>query len=200
MRSATFTALAILAATGLALAAAAHEGMNNRGENEGAHHPKPQVRHTILAFDTMYGVSGPFVGDANPVRGVPGDESPWGVDRAFGTLDSDGNLVIVVRGLVFTDNPDPTLIGKNDETQFRGLVSCLTEDGNTVTESNVITPGSPATPTGDSVIHAKVALPNPCVAPIVMVLAGSEDKWFAMTGFEQDAGGASGQNGRNEQN
>ena len=187
MRSATSSALAILAATGLALAATAHEGMNDQGQNEGGHHPKPHLRHTILAFDTMYGVDGPFVGDANPVRGVPGDESPWGVDRAFGTLDSDGNLVIVLRGLVFTDNPDPTLIGKNDEDQFRGLVSCLTEDGNAVKESNVVTAGFPATPTGDSVIHAKIALPNPCVAPIVMVLAGSEDKWFAMTGFEQEA-------------
>ena len=182
MRSSTFSALAILAATGLALTAAAHEGMPGAG-----HHPKPHVRHTILAFDTMYGVDGPFVGDANPVRGVPGDESPWGVDRAFGTLDSDGNLVIVVRGLVFTDNPDPTLIGKNDEDRFRGLVSCLTEDGDAVKEANVPTAGFPATPDGDSVIHAKVALPNPCVAPIVMVLAGSEDKWFAMTGFEQEA-------------
>ena len=192
MRFSTSTALAILAATGLALAATAHERMNNQGQNdqgqdEGGHHPAPHVRHTILAFETMYGVDGPFVGDANPVRGVPGDESPWGVDRAFGTLDSDGNLVIVVRGLVFTDNPDPTLIGKNDEDDFRGLVSCLTEDGNAVKEANVLTAGFPATPTGDSVIHAKVALPNPCVAPIVMVLAGSEMKWFAMTGFEEEA-------------
>jgi hypothetical protein len=168
MRSSTFSAFAILAATGLALTAAAHEGMPGA-----SHHPKPHARHTILAFDTMYG--------------VPGDESPWGVDRAFGTLDSDGDLVIVVRGLVFTDNPDPTLIGKNDEDQFRGLVSCLTEDGDAVKEANVPTAGFPANRTGDSVIHAKVALPSPCVAPIVMVLAGSEDKWFAMTGFEQEA-------------
>src|SRR5262249_28757675 len=119
MRSGTSSALAILAATGLALAATAHEGMHSQGQNdqgqdEGGHRPKPQ-RHTILSFETMYGVDGPFVGDANPVRGVVGDESPWGVDRAFGTLDTDGNLVIVVRGLVFTDNPDPTLIGRNDE-------------------------------------------------------------------------------------
>jgi len=187
MRSSTSTALAILAATGLALAATAHERNNEQGMNDQGNQPRPPVRHTILAFETMYGVDGPFVGDANPVRGVAGDESPWGIDHVFGTLDTDGNLVIVVRGLVFTDNPDPSLIGKNDEAQFRGLVSCLTEDGNAVKESNVMTEGFPATPTGDSVIHAKVALPNPCVAPIVMVLAGSEVKWFAMTGFEAEA-------------
>jgi hypothetical protein len=49
-----------------------------------------------------------------------------------------------------------------------------------------VTEGFPATPTGDSVIHADIELPNPCVAPIVMVLAGSENKWFAVTGFEAE--------------
>ena len=53
--------------------------------------------------------------------------------------------------------------------------------------ANVETAGFPATPTGNSFIHAKVALPNPCVAPIVMVLAGSEEKWFSLTGFEAEA-------------
>ncbi len=55
----------------------------------------------------------------------------------------------------------PELIGTNDEPEFRGLVSCLS---------------------GDSFIHAKVELPDPCVAPIIMVVAGSEEKWFAVTG------------------
>jgi len=35
-------------------------------------------------------------------------------------------------------------------------------------------------------IKAKIDLPNPCVAPIITVLAGSEDKWFAVTGFEAE--------------
>jgi hypothetical protein len=51
---------------------------------------------------------------------------------------------------------------------------------------NVITQGFPANEKGDSNINAKVELPNPCVAPIVFVLAGSEDKWFAVTGFESE--------------
>jgi hypothetical protein len=32
--------------------------------------------------------------------------------------------------------------------------------------------------------NAHVTLPNPCVAPVIFVLAGSEDKWFSVTGFE----------------
>lgn len=39
---------------------------------------------------------------------------------------------------------------------------------------------------GNSFIHAKVELPGPCVAAIIMVVAGSEEKWFAVTGFESE--------------
>ena len=181
MRNATFSAIAVFSAIGLGFAAVA------RDDDEPDHHPKHRHRaDAIVTFDTMYGVDGPFVGDANPVRGVPGDESPWEVERASGALDTAGNLRILVRGLVFKDNPDPALIGKNDEAEFRGLVSCLTEQGNSVVEANVVTAGFPATESGDSLIRAKVVLPNPCVAPIIMVLAGSEDKWFSVTGFESE--------------
>ena len=173
-------AIAICSAIGLAFAASAHD--HKGGEHRARHQP----RHTIVAFDTMYGVDGPFVGDANAIRGVPGDESPWEIKRALGSLDTEGHLQILVRGLVFKDNPDPNLIGKNDEAEFRGLVSCLTEQGDSVAEANVVTAGFPATASGNAFIRAKVDLPDPCVAPIIMVLAGSEDKWFSMTGFESE--------------
>ena len=120
------------------------------------------------------------------MRGVPGDELPWEIGPVTARLGADGNLLLIVRRLVFKDDPSvpPELRGKNDESEFRALVSCLTEDGAHVAERNVTTKGFPATESGNSFIHAKIELPNPCVAPIVMVLAGSEDKWFAMTGFE----------------
>jgi hypothetical protein len=148
----------------------------------------------MLAFATMYGVDGPFVGDTNPVRGVVGDELPWDVSGfAVGDLDTRGRLRILVHGLVFADEPGvpPNLVGTNDEPFFRGLVSCLTEDGDTVGTQNVVTDGFPANVHGDSYIHATLDLPNPCVAPIAMILAGSEDKWFAVTGFESEGGEAS---------
>jgi hypothetical protein len=134
----------------------------------------------------MYGVDGPFLGEANAIREVEGDEAPWVIRSARGWLDTRGHLRIQVRGLVFADDPlvDPALVGKNDEAEFRGLVSCLTEVGDTVATANVVTNGFAATETGDSNIDARIELPNPCVAPIVFVLAGSEDKWFAVTGFE----------------
>jgi hypothetical protein len=142
----------------------------------------------ILLFSTMYGVDGPFVGEDNPIRDVIGDELPWTIDGfVIGDLDTRGHLRILVHGLVFADDPSvpPNLVGTNDEPFFRGLVSCLVEaDDGTVQTQNVITDGFPATVHGDSFIHATIELPDTCVAPIVMILAGSEDKWFAVTGFE----------------
>jgi hypothetical protein len=142
----------------------------------------------ILSFDHMYAVDGPFLGDAHSIRGVAGDELPWTIERsAKGSLDTNGRLRIQVRGLVFTDDPEvpPENRGKNDETTFRGLVSCVTEVSDTeVGIANVMTEGFPATPEGNSTIDAFITLPNPCVAPIVFIMAGSEDKWFAVTGFE----------------
>ncbi|HKE48063.1 MAG TPA: hypothetical protein VKB52_08355 [Rhodanobacteraceae bacterium] len=143
----------------------------------------------ILSFHTMYGVDGPFVGDANPVRDVIGDELPWTVEGfVIGDFDSRGHLTVLVRGLVFADDPSvpPELVGTNDEAEFRALVSCLTETDAGVETQNVITDGFHADVHGNSFIHTTIELPNPCVAPIVMILAGSEDKWFAMTGFESE--------------
>jgi hypothetical protein len=145
----------------------------------------------IIAFDTMYGVDGPFVGDANPIRGIVGDEAPWVIAGSIhGSLDVTGHLRVRVRGLVFANDPrvDPAFIGKNDEPTFRAALSCLTEDSETaVGKQNLITQGFPATLTGNSNIDATLTLPNPCVAPIVFILAGSEDKWFAVTGVETES-------------
>jgi hypothetical protein len=144
----------------------------------------------ILTLHTMYGVDGPFVGEANPIRDVVGDELPWTITGfVHGELTSSGRLRILVHGLVFADDPSvpPELVGTNDEAEFRGLVSCLTEtEDDAVATQNVTTQGFRASKRGDSYINAHIELPNPCVAPIVMILAGSEDKWFAVTGFEAD--------------
>src|SRR5262245_25828992 len=184
VKTSMFLTVALLAAAGAALA----EGGRHSREAEVENHGLP----TILSFDTMYGVEGPLLGEANAIRGVVGDEAPWVIKHFIkGRLDKDGRLVIVVRGLVFADDPlvDPSLVGKNDEPTFRGEVSCLTEDGQGgIVPANVVTQGFPASGSGNSFIDQTLNLPNPCIAPIVFVLAGSEDKWFAVTGFESESG------------
>ena len=178
MRSAAIATLS-LACLGL-VAAPALAGM-------GAHMDDDRL---LLAFHSMYGVDGPFIADTNPVRGVVGDEAPWEVKSVRGSLTASGHLVISVRGLVFKDDPavPPELRGKNDETQFRALVSCVTEGTTDTPTVNVETAGFPTNARGNAFINAHVTLPNPCVAPIVMILAGSEEKWFAMTGVETGSG------------
>ena len=187
----------VLAVLSLAAASASFAALHDRPTSQ---HGMPgslsQREHegggkTLISFSSMYGVDGPFVGEAFPIRDIPGDELPWEVRSASGRLDTDGHLTPRIRGLVFKDEEGvpEELRGINDESEFRVAISCLTEEGDAVTTANVVTAGFPATRSGDSVIRTTVDLPNPCVAPVVMVLAGSEDKWFAVTGFESEEEG-----------
>src|SRR5207253_5782893 len=105
---------------------------------------------TILAFDTMYGVDGPFV--HHKLRGVVGDDLPWEIESATGALDTTGHITIAVRGLVFTDDPEvpANLRGTNDAAEFRAGISCVTEVGNALKRKLVVTSGFAATPQGDA--------------------------------------------------
>ena len=146
-------------------------------------------RSAVLAFSTMAGVDGAFIQEENALRGIEGDELPWEVAGAKGRLEENGHLVIDVHGLVFanSDIVPVELRGKNDEACFRAVVSSLTEDeSGRVVVSNVTTDCFAADEEGNCEINALVKLPEPCIAPIVFVIAGSEAKWFAVTGLESD--------------
>jgi hypothetical protein len=66
---------------------------------------------TILKFDTMAPVTGPYVGGANPIRTVPGGGLPWMITAGTGMLKSDGRVLVHVRGLVLADRaPVPPLL------------------------------------------------------------------------------------------
>ena len=143
--------------------------------------PKPPM---VLKFATMVGVNAAFLGP-NDVRGIIGDTLPWASGHIRGVLLANGHLSVRVRGLVFPDDPSvpSELRGVNNETSFRAMVSCLSDDGSgNLTTVNVSSVGFPATASGDANMLATVHLPNPCVAPIVFIVAGSSDQWFAMTG------------------
>jgi hypothetical protein len=137
----------------------------------------------VLEFDTMVGVRGPFVGTANPIRGVNGGGLPWQIAEGQGELSSNGRLEVEVQGLVLLNAAPvpPALRGTNPIPSFRAIVSCLTIVGGSPATANVVTGPFPATSTGDSEIEATVALPHPCFAPIVFV-GPSATTWFAVTG------------------
>ena len=137
----------------------------------------------VLEFDTMAGVGGPFVGSANPIRGVNGGGLPWQIAEGTGELASSGELQVEVRGLVLLDGPPvpPALRGTNPISSFRAIVSCLTIVNGSPATTNVATGPFPATATGDAEIEATVSLPSPCFAPIIFV-GPSPTTWFAVTG------------------
>ncbi len=140
----------------------------------------------ILEFNTMIGVPRPYTGAANAIRGIGGGGLPWVVRAAKGELKTNGKLEIKVSGLVIDPN-DPAAItagraGTNPSPTFKAIVSCLSKDANgAATTVNVSTSTFPATPTGDSVIEDTVALPQPCIAPIIFITSPT-DAWFAATG------------------
>jgi hypothetical protein len=141
----------------------------------------------IVSFETMYGVDEGFV-DNKAIRGVLGDELPWAVGSAVGSLTVGGHLTATVRGIVFTNDEEvpPELRGINDEPTFRALVSCLVSEkkGKKISTVNVTTAPFAATRAGDSNIDAWVKLPADCVAPIIFIISGTEEHWFAVTGAE----------------
>ena len=139
----------------------------------------------LLEADTMVGVDGPFVGNANPIRGVNGAGLPWVLDEADVELDRDGKLDVEVEGLVIADT------GINPAPFFLAIVSCLSidESGNLVTDNvmttnaDVVMEGDPEN--GDAKIEADVVLPTPCIAPIVFVTSPG-GSWFSATGQISD--------------
>jgi hypothetical protein len=138
---------------------------------------------TILKFDVMTPVTGPYVGTANPIRMVPGGGLPWMITTGTGSLSRDGRLQIHVRGLVLADSPavPANLRGTNPVADFEAIVSCQTITGSMATVTNVSTGQFPASPRGNADIRARVKLPEPCIAPIVFV-ASPTGAWFAATG------------------
>ena len=139
--------------------------------------------HDILEFDVMAGVSEPFTGAANPIRGVNGGGLPWEIDEGVGDLRENGRLRVEVEGLVLARRaPVPeNLRGTNPVPEFMAIVSCLTSSGGTAQTVNIATNPVPATPTGDARIRTSVSLPTPCFAPIVFVTSPGS-AWFAVTG------------------
>jgi hypothetical protein len=132
----------------------------------------------ILEFNTMFPVSGPYVGTANPIRGINGGGLPWAIATAQGELQSSGRLDVNVTGLVLASGPHT---GTNPITNFKAIVSCRTLSAGSAAVANVSTGLFPATATGDSHIVAQVALPSPCLAPLVFVTSPT-GAWFAVTG------------------
>jgi hypothetical protein len=140
----------------------------------------------IMKFDTLTPVNGSREESANTVRGLTGGGLPWAIESGLGSLSCDGHLVVRIRGLVLAAHPEVpvSLRGTNPFPAFRIVVSCLRADGDgALLVANVSTGDFEASSGGDSEIDARVSLPHPCIAPIVLVTGPSgTEGWLAVTG------------------
>lgn len=139
----------------------------------------------VLEFDTMVGNTAPYLGTRTPIRGVNAGGLPWVATRAKGELRANGKIEVEVEGLVIDPN-DPVAIargvaGSTGGQSYKAVVSCQSSDKGAATIVNVSTAAVTPNAAGDAEIEGMVALPSPCIAPIVFV-TNAGGSWFLATG------------------
>jgi hypothetical protein len=135
-----------------------------------------------LESDSMVGLPAALVGTASPVRGLNGGGLPWKIGASSVEVKASGKVEVSFHDLVFAAGPN---VGKNTVATMKVVVSCLTDSGVTVNVSTPTFPVTVATATdagGDGMVEAKLALPSPCIAPIVFVTT-TTDRWLAVNGL-----------------
>jgi hypothetical protein len=149
--------------------------------------PNPSSR-MLFAGSSLDGVSGIYVGSANPLRGIPGGGFPWVISEGRFQLKANGEFEVEVEGLVI-DPSNATaqqkgIAGINPLPFFFATLSCVDNKGST---TNVNTAAVSATSTGNATIDQTISLPASCFAPIVFVRGSpsgsSSGPWFAVSGF-----------------
>ncbi len=142
----------------------------------------------LVAFNSLVGVSGAFVGMTMPLRGIPGGGLPWVIAEGKASLATGGDFKVEVEGLVL-DPSNATaqargIAGTNPAPFFFATLSCL---DNTGAVTNVNTAPVPAGPSGDAEIEQVIPMPSSCFAPIVLVrgsfTGNPSGPWFAASGF-----------------
>lgn len=106
------------------------------------------------------------------IAGVTGGGHAWAIDEGNAKLFSDGRLLINVEGLVLTPE------GTNPVATVKGVVSCNGgATGADIVRSNVV---PLSIPDGDAHINQWLALPSPCLNPLIFVTSAG-GAWFAVT-------------------
>ncbi len=145
----------------------------------------------LFVVGNFAGVSGTFLGSANPLRGIPGGGFPWVIAEGKAIVASNGELNVEVQGLVI-DPANATaqakgIAGINPLKYFFATLSCLEPSGTT---TNVDTAAFPATTTGNATIEQTIARPSGCIAPLIFVRGSvtgdtttPTGPWFAVSGY-----------------
>lgn len=123
---------------------------------------------------------------ANSVRGMSAARLPWTLDAGWGSISNDGHLIARVRGLVLARRRlvPASLRGTNPFPWLTIVVSCMTVrlDG-TYDDVSIRTGDFAASTSGNADIDARVSLPRPCGAPVVLITSppGTWQRWLATT-------------------
>jgi hypothetical protein len=138
--------------------------------------------HTVLRGDIMVGVSAPYTGATNAIRGIPGGGAPWVIGDAEYKLRNDGRVDIEFEGLVIGPTGPPAIAGTNPVASQKIIVSCLSHDAaGAPTTVNASSETFTVDPAGDAKVRVHVDLPSPCIAPIFFI-ASAGGSWFASSG------------------
>ena len=140
--------------------------------------------HTLYRADVMAGVTAPYTGAANPIRGINGGGAPWVIADSEIRVRTSGRVDVEVEGLVIGPGGPAALVGINPAPNMKVRVSCLSTDAaGTATTVNVESETFPVDAAGNGEARVHVDLPSPCYAPIVFVANGNAaGAWFAVSG------------------
>lgn len=126
---------------------------------------------------------------ANVVRGLAGGGGSWTILRSVhGMLRSNGQLIVIVRGLVVSAPGQDQDV--NPVPQFRAALSC--EDPTAPDQGQLyftdLVPATTGKDAGDANIIGRVQLPETCFAPLVLITSppsasSPNGAWFAVTGY-----------------
>lgn len=117
-------------------------------------------------------IAGSLTTDPVLAQNVAPGGADWVIDRGEARLREDGRLSVRVDGLVLTST------GANPVTTVAASVAC---NGAVVATTAVV----PFSSTGDATIYATVALPERCIAPVVLLNPrGNAAVYIGVTGTE----------------
>jgi hypothetical protein len=138
----------------------------------------------IVEAQTMVGVPTGLTGAAGAIGSVNGAGLPWVIGTSKAELAVGGRFELTFSDLLFADEAAVPvgLRGTNNQATMRAGVSCLTTTG---ARTAVLTPAFPVTTgpgAGDGSVEATLALPSPCVAPVILITNAAGSAWFAASG------------------
>ena len=138
-----------------------------------------------LEVGAMVGLPAAYATNALPVpagvpvlRGLQPGGLPWVIGRARAEVKASGRVEVSFKNLLFAPGTGPA--GTNTIGMMKVIVSCLTASGEVANISTESFPVSTGEGAGDGGIETKVAIPDPCLAPLVFV-ATPTGRWLAVS-------------------